>query len=66
MNLEKQLEALENRAVSAMRNIDPVHGTIHDYRNILNPVDRAMRALNNACIALHKAENDLRDIQSRQ
>ena len=66
MSIDRTFESLEQRAVSALRNVDPVNGTIHDYRNILNPVNRATRALNNAYRALDEADMDLREIQSRQ
>jgi hypothetical protein len=66
MSIDQNLRALENRAVSAMRNIDPHTGTIHDYRNILMYVDRAMRAVNNAYIAISRAEDRLQDIANNQ
>lgn len=66
MSIEKNLERLEERAVSVMRNINPNTGTIHDYRNVMNHVDRAMRALNAAYIAIHKAEDKLSEMQESQ
>ncbi len=66
MSIDQNLQALENRAVSALRNIDPHTGTIHDYRNILMCVDRAIRAVNNAYIAIGRAEDRLYDIANKQ
>ena len=66
MRIEQQFEHLENRALSALRNVNPNTGSIHDYRNILRPVDKAMRAINNAYIALQRAESELAEIAARQ
>lgn len=66
MSIEQNLQVLGNRAVAAMRNIDPHTGTIHDYRIILMHVDRAMRAVNNAYIAIRRAEDRLQDIANNQ
>lgn len=57
--MQDQLTELEALAVSEMRKLGD-HGTIHDYRNILLPVDRAYRAVNAAYRAISKAHDELR------
>lgn len=57
--MQDQLTELEALAVSEMRKLGD-HGTIHDYRNILLPVDRAYRAVNAAYRAINKAHDELR------
>ena len=64
--LEQMLTHLERKAVSAMQNLNPQTANIHDYRNILFPVDRAMRAVNAAYIAVNKADMRLDEIKARQ
>ena len=66
MDINSMLSHIENRAVSAMRNISPTNGSIHDYRNILNEVDKAMRAVNNAYIACARADRALQEIAEQQ
>lgn len=66
MNLEQMYEHLERRALSCLRNVNPDYGSIHDYRNILYQTDKAMRAMNQACIAIEKADARLREIADSQ
>ena len=57
--MQDQLTELEALAVREMRKLGD-HATIHDYRNILLPVDRAYRAVNTAYRAISKAQDELR------
>ena len=65
-HLTEQFERLESRALSCLRNVSPDHGTVHDYRNILLPLERAMRAMNAAHTAIGRADNALRQIAYEQ
>ena len=65
-SLESRFDSIERLALSALRNVDPNNGCIHDYRNILIPVDRAMRSINAAYIAMDRAEIELRETIARQ
>ena len=65
-HLTEQFERIEARALSCLRNVSPERGTVHDYRNILLPYERAIRALNTAYTALNKADNALRQIAYEQ
>lgn len=66
MSIEENLQSLENKTLSALRNIDPHTGNIHDYRNILAHVDRATRAVNNAHRAMYQAEEALYELTRKQ
>lgn len=57
--MQDLLTGLEALAVREMRELGD-HATIHDYRNILLPVDRAYRAVNAAYRAIDKARDELR------
>jgi hypothetical protein len=57
--MNEQLTELEALAVREMRKLGD-DASIHDYRNILLPVDRAYRAVNAAYRAINKAQDELR------
>ena len=65
-SLESRFDSIERLALSALRNVDPNNGCIRDYRNILIPVDRAMRSISAAYIAMDRAETELRETINRQ
>jgi hypothetical protein len=65
-SLESRFASIEQLALSALRNVDPNNGCIHDYRNILIPVDRALRSINAVYIAINRAETELRETINRQ
>ena len=66
MTIEDELIMLEETAVTKLENVAAMQGTIHDYRNILMHVDRAMRAVNNAYITISRARDRLQDIANNQ
>lgn len=65
-HLTEQFERIEARALSCLRNVSPERGTVHDYRNILLPLERAETAVRRALIALDKAHDCLIDISRGQ
>lgn len=64
--LSRQFEELEQRTLACLRNVNPHTGTVHDYRNILRPLDRAQDALHRAYVAMDKASAQLSEIASEQ
>jgi hypothetical protein len=63
---ESDLEKIEARALSCMRNICPMNGGYHDYANIVRKVEKAALAVDKAMRTLYKTEAELIEIADKQ